>query len=76
MYHRIDLGDRGPVRQPMRRVPHDHIPVLKAEVNKLHKAEAVVLSTFPFANPTILVKKMDVSMRLCIGYQKLNTHTE
>ena len=32
MYHRIDIGDYGLVRQQMRRVPHEHIPVLKAEV--------------------------------------------
>ena len=25
MYHRIDIGDNNPVRQPMRRVPHEHI---------------------------------------------------
>ena len=60
MYHRIDIGDSGPVRQPIRRVPHEHIPVLKAEVDKLQKAGAVVPSTFPFASPTILVKKRTV----------------
>ena len=35
MHHRIDIGDSAPVRQPMRRVPHEHIPVLKAEIDKL-----------------------------------------
>ena len=35
MYHRIDTGDNNPVRQPMHRVPNEHIPVLKAEVDKL-----------------------------------------
>ena len=59
MYHRIDIGDNNSVRQPMRRMPmpHEHIPVLKAEVDKLQKAGAVVPSTSPFASPTILVKK-------------------
>ena len=28
IYHRIEIGDCGSVRQPMRRVPHEHIPVL------------------------------------------------
>ena len=27
IYHRIDIGDCGPVRLPMRRVPNEHIPV-------------------------------------------------
>ena len=76
MYHRIDLGDSGPVRQPMRRVPHEQISVFKAEINKLPNAEAVVSSTSLFASPTILVKEKDSSMRLCIYYQKMNTHKE
>ena len=35
IYHRIEIGDSGPVRQPMRRVPHEHIPVLTSEIDKL-----------------------------------------
>ena len=29
IYHRIEIGDSDPMRQPMRRVPHEHIPVLQ-----------------------------------------------
>ena len=76
MYHRIDICDSGPVRQPMRRVPHEHIPVLKAEVDKHQKAGAVAPSTSPFGSPTILVKKKDGSMRLCIDYRNLNAVTK
>ena len=76
MYHRIEIGDSGLVRQPMRRVPHEHIRVLKAEVDKLQKAGAVVPSTCPFASPTILVNKKEGSMRLCIDYRKLNAVTK
>ena len=75
MYHRIDIGDNNPVPQPMRRVPHEHIPVLKAEVDKLKIATAVVPSTSPFARPTILVKK-ERSIRICIDYRKLNAITK
>ena len=75
MDHRIDI-DSGPVRQPMRRVPHEHIPVLKAEVDKLQKAGAVVPSTSQFASPTILVKNKDGSMRFCIDYRELNAVTK
>ena len=76
MYHQIDIGDSGPLRQPMRRVPQEHIPVLKAELDKLQNARTVVPSTSPFASPTILVKKKDKSMHLCINYRKLNAVTE
>ena len=76
MYNRIDIGDNNPVRQPMRRVPHEHIPVLKAKIDKLKKAGVVVPSTSPFASPTILVKKKDGSMRLRIDYRKLNAVTK
>ena len=70
MYHRIDIGDSGQVRQPMSRVPHEHIPVVKAKVDKLQKAGAVVPSTSPFASITILLKNKNGSLRLCIDYQK------
>ena len=60
MYNQIDIGDSNPVREPMRRVPHEHIPVVKVGIDMLHKAGAVVPSTSPFASPTILVKKKDV----------------
>ena len=75
MYHRIDIGESGPIRQPMRRVSLEHIPLLKAEVYKLQNAGSVVPSTSPFASPTILVKKNDDLMRLCTDYRKLNTVT-
>ena len=75
IYHRIEIGDCGSVRQPMRRVPHEHIPVLKSEIDKLQKAGTVMPSTSPFASPTILVKMKDGSMRVCIDYRKLNAVT-
>ena len=67
--HRIEIGDSAPVRQPMRCVPHEHITVLKSEIDKLQKAGVVMPSTSPFASPTILVKIQDRSMRLSI-YRK------
>ena len=55
MYYRIDIGYTGPLQQPMRFVPHEHIPVLKAEVEKHYKTGAVVLLISPLISPTILV---------------------
>ena len=41
LYHTIDIEDHGPVRQRLRRLPHDQIPVLKTEVDKLQNARMV-----------------------------------
>ena len=76
IYHTIDIGDSGPVRQGMRRIPHEQIKVLKAEVDKLQSARMVEPSCSPFASPTILVKKKNGSWRLCIDYRKLNSVTK
>ena len=76
IYHTIDIGDSGPVRQGMRRIPPDQIGVLKAKVDELQSARMVEPSCSPFASPTILVKKKDGSWRLCIDYRKLNSVTK
>ena len=60
----------------MRRVPHEHISVLKAEIDELHNAKAVVPLTFPFPSPTILVKNQVQSMRLWSDDCKLNAVTK
>ena len=41
LYHTIDIENRIPVRQGLRRLPNDQISVLKAEVCKLQKAQIV-----------------------------------
>ena len=76
IYHTIDIGDSGPVRQGMRRIPHEQIGVLKTEVDKLRGLGMVEASSSPFASPTILVKKKDGNWRLCIDYRKLNSVTK
>ena len=40
IYHRIEIGNSGPVRQPLRCVPHEYISVLKSEIDKLQKSGA------------------------------------
>ncbi len=75
IFHKIDTGDGGPIRQGMRRIPQQ-IPVLKEEIDKLQKAEAIEPSISPFASPVILVRKKDGTMRLCIDFKKLNAITK
>ena len=76
IYHTIDIGDSDSVRQGMRRIFHEQIVVLKAEVEKLQSARMVEPLCSLFASPTILVKKNGKSLRLCIDYRKLNSVTK
>ena len=76
IYHKIELEQSEPVRQGLRRIPHEQIKVLKNEVDKLQKMGAIEQSHSPFASPTILVKKKDGTMRLCIDYRRLNSVTK
>ena len=76
IYHKIDIGENDPVRQGLRRILHEQISVLKAEVDKVHKMKAIESSISPFASPTVLVKMKDGTMRLCIDYRKLNSITK
>ena len=75
IYDTIDIGDNGRVRQGMRRIPHEQIVELKAEVDKLQSDRMVEPSCSPFARSTILFNKKDESWRLCIDYRKLNSVT-
>ena len=75
IFHKIDTGEGGPIRQGMRRISHEQIPVLKGQIDKLQKAGAIDPSNSSFASPVILVRKNDGTMRLCIDSRKLNAIT-
>ena len=51
IYHTIDIGDSGPVRQGMRCIPHEQIVVLKAEVEKMQNARMVRALVFTVREP-------------------------
>ena len=75
IFHKIDIGKNPQVRQGLRLIPHEHSPVLKSEVEKLHKMGAIEPSISLFASPIILIKKKDGTKPLCIDYCKLNSIT-
>ena len=76
IFHKIDTGEGLPIRQGMRRITHEQIPVLKGVIDKLQKAGAIEPSITPFSSPVILVCKKGGTMRLCIDYRKLNSITK
>ena len=76
IYHKIDIGENKPVRQGLCRIPHEQISFCKAEVDKLHKMKAIEFSISTLASLTVLVKKKDGTMRLCIDYRRLNSITK
>ena len=76
IYHKIELDAEASVRHGPRRIPHEQLPVLKNEMEKLQKMGAIEPSTSQFSSFTTLVKKKDGTMRLCIDYRKLNSFTK
>ena len=74
--HNIDTGEGKPIRQGMRRIPHEQIPLLKGKIDKLQKAGAIEPSISPFASFLIFVCNKDGTMRLCINYRQLNAITK
>ena len=76
IYHKIELDAEASVRHGLRRIPHEQLPGLKNEMEKLQKMGGIEPSTSPFSSPTILVKKKDGTMRLCIDDRKLNSFTK
>ncbi|CUT99774.1 RNA directed DNA polymerase reverse transcriptase [Echinococcus multilocularis] len=70
--HKIDTGEARPIWQPSGLIP----PPLLEEVNRLVEEmlrdEAIKPSKSTWASPIAPVKKNDGSLRLCIGYRKLN----
>ena len=75
-YHRIRLKtDTAPIKQRVRRVPMDQIPLIREEIEKMLKAGVISRSYSPWSSPVVLVRKRDGSVRFCIDYRRLNRST-
>ena len=73
--HKIDTGDARPFRQPLRRHPMAHLPVIDEHVEQMLQNDICVPSTSPWASNVVLVTKSDGSVRFCIDYRQLNSLT-
>ena len=70
----LDNEDR-PIVEPYRWPPVHLLPMVAQEIEHLLDAGVITESQSPFNTATVIVKKPDGSVRLCIDYRSLNKHT-
>ena len=73
--HKIELTDNNPVRSRPYPLPYALRENLKREIEDMLSLEIIRKSNSPFASPIVVVKKKDVSDRICVDYRKLNKLT-
>ena len=70
--HHIDTGDAIPVRQPPRRLNPEQRKAVDEIIKDLLEKKLIEPSNSPWASPICLVKKKDLSWRMCIDYRAVN----
>jgi hypothetical protein len=73
--HEINLSDQTPVHQPLRRVPFPMKAEFKQIIDDMLANGLVVPCTSPWCSPTVLVKKKDGTLRICVDFRRLNDQT-
>jgi hypothetical protein len=70
----IQEGSNPPNVRPYR-MPHKQKNIVEELVQKMLKNNEIRLSNSPYSSPAILVKKKDMTWRLCVDYRQLNNLT-
>jgi hypothetical protein len=74
--HRIPLvPDTNPPQMRPYRVPHKLKDELEKQIKHLLETKLIRPSHSPYVSLVLLVKKIDISWRLCIDFRKLNAQT-
>jgi hypothetical protein len=74
--HQIPLvADATPPQVRPYRVPHKQKDELEKQIKQLLQTKMIRHSHSPYASPVLLVKKKDISWRLCIDFRKINALT-
>ena len=73
--HEIALTCDKPIRLPYRRIPPHYVKEVQKLLQDLLEKGVIQRSGSAYASPTVLVRKKDGSIRLCIDYRKLNAIT-
>ena len=74
--HSIETGDRGPIRQPPRRIPYAFRGKVEELVDDMLARGVIQPSKSPWSSPIVLVAKRDGSTRFCVDYRQLNAITK
>lgn len=73
--HRIYTNDSRPIKQRMRRLPHQMAEEADKQVDDMLKRGVIEKSSSPWAAGVVLVKKKDGSFRFCVDYRALHDVT-
>jgi hypothetical protein len=75
VYHRIDMGDARPIRQPQRRIPLAKQVEVRELLGDMPRNGVIEESDCPWSSPIVLVRK-NGELRLCVDYRKLKDVTK
>ena len=73
--HTIDTGDHKPIKQPLRRHPAAHLPIIDQHVEDMLRNDIIEPAASPWSSNVVLIKKKDNTLRFCIDYRALNSCT-
>jgi len=73
--HHIDTGTSLPFKQPLRRHPMAHLPIIDRHVDEMIKAGVVPPTVSEWASNVVLIKKPDQTWRFCVDMRQLNNLT-
>ena len=72
----IDTRDSQPVRLHPYRVPHAYRGEVERQVHEMLEEGVIEPSASDWAARIVLVRKTDGTLRLCVGYRKLNSQSK
>lgn len=73
--HQIKLEKEEPFKEPYRRIPPGLIQEVQEHLEEMLKAGAIRESESPYSSNVVIVRKKDGSIRLCVDFRNLNSHT-